>query len=261
MQPVSAVFFFLLSLLAACLPAAAAQGDSDPRMIAPRSLLITYHTAPANREKLRDHMLGAGLKNFAQWKSEGTIADYHVYFNRYADSTGWDMLAIVTLTAQNGTARWARVEAGHPGGLDEAALALTTSIDTAVSDRVRSKSQSAKTGKPPVYLFIPYEYLVSVNDYIKYADGYVLPQTDGWMQEGILAGYDFYIARYPAGRPWNAAFMFQYMDEDGLGARDVTVAKVRERLKQNAEWKAIADNKHNVRDEKPPVVADELIAR
>jgi len=261
MKSVCAALFFLLSLSMAWLPASAAQGDPDPRMVAPRSLAISYHTVPVNREKLRNHMLSTGLKNFAQWKGEGTIADYHVYFNRYADSTGWDMLAIVTLTAENGTARWAKVEAGHPGGLDEAALALTTTIDTTVGDLLRSKSKPAKSGKAPVYLMIPYEYLVSVNDYIKYVDAYVLPQADGWMQENVLSAYNFYVSRYPAGRPWNATFMFEYTDEDGLGARDVTVAKVRERLKQNAEWKAIADNKKNIRDEKPPVVADELIAR
>jgi len=235
--------------------------DYDPRTSSPRSLLLAYHTAPANREKLRGYMLGAGLKNFAQWKRDGAIADYHVYFNRYIDSASWDMFAVVTLAADNGTSRWARVEASHPAGLDDAALTLTIAIDTTVADLVRSKSAPAKNGNAPVFLMIPYEYLIPVNDYIKYVDAYVLPQTDGWMQENVLSSYGFYVSRYPAGRPWNAAFLFEYAGEDGLGARDVTVAKVRERLKQNPEWKAIADNKHNVRDEKPPVVADELIAR
>ena len=36
------------------------------------------------------------------------------------------MFATVTLAAQNGTARWAKIEANHPAGLGEAAIALTT---------------------------------------------------------------------------------------------------------------------------------------
>lgn len=239
---------------------AARAADADPRLGGPRTLLIAYHTAPANREKLRSYMLATGLKDFTAWKREGAIADYHVYFNRYIDSDNWDMFAIVTLAAENGTARWAKVETSHPAGLGQNALELTTAIHTTVSDLMRSKSKPAKDGKPPVYLMVPYDYLVPVNDYIKYVDAYVLAQTDGWMQEGVLSGYGFYLSRYPAGRPWSAMFAFEYVDEDGLGARDATVAKVRERLQNNADWKAIADNKHSVRKEMQPVVADELIA-
>lgn len=263
MKPVFAkvYFFALAALILLGAHALARAADPDPRMSGPRSLLIAYHTAPANREKLRSYMLGTGLKDFAQWKRDGAITDYHVYFNRYVDSDNWDMFASVTLAAQNGTARWAQIEANHPAGLGETAIALTTSVHTTVADLMRSKAKPAKNGKPPVYLMIPYDYLVSVNDYIKYVDAYVLPQTDGWVDENVLSGYGFYLSRYPAGRPWSAMFVFEYADEDGLGARDVTVAKVRERLKQNPDWKAIADNKHNVRAEKQPVVADELIAR
>jgi hypothetical protein len=253
-------FLFAIALLVCGAQVTARAADADPRSSGPRTLLIAYHTTPADREKLRSYMLSTGLKDFAQWKRDGAIADYHVYFNRYVDSDNWDMFANVTLAAENGTARWAQIEAKHPAGLGEAAVALTTAVHTTVADLMRSKSAPAKGGKPPVYLMIPYDYLVSVGDYIKYVDAYVLPQADGWVDEKVLSGYGFYLSRYPAGRPWSAMFVFEYASEDGLGARDVTVAKVRERLKQNPEWKAIADNKHNVRNEKQPVVADELIA-
>lgn len=255
------VYFLAISTLLlffAHPPARAA--DLDPRLSGPRTLLIAYHTAPANREKLRNYMRATGLKDFAQWKREGAIADYHVYFNRYIDSENWDLFAIVTLAAENGTARWAQIEAKHPAGLNAAALTLTAAIHTTVSDLMRSKSNPNKTGKPPVFLMVPYDYLVGVGDYIKYVESYVLPQTDGWLQEGVLSSYGFYLSRYPAGRPWSAFFVYEYVNEDGLGARDVTMTKVRERLKNDPEWKAIADNKHSVRKELQPVVADELIA-
>lgn len=256
---VKVYFFFAAALL--LFSASARAADSDPRTSSPRNLLIAYHTVPANREKLRSYMQNTGMKDFAQWKRDGAIADYHVYFNRYVDSDNWDMFAAITLAAENGTARWAQIEKSHPAGLSENALALTTAVHTTVADRMRAKSSPAKGGKPPVYLMIPYDYLVSVSDYVKYVDAYVLPQADGWVEEKTLSGYGFYLSRYPAGRPWAAMFVFEYAGEDGLGARDVTVTKVRERLRQNPEWKAIADNKQNVRKELQPVVADELVAR
>jgi len=109
-----------------------------------------------------------------------------------------------------------------------------------------------------VFLVIPYEYLVPVNEYLQYLDDYTLPQLDGWMQEGVLARYDIYLARYPVGRPWQSLLVLEYKDDRALAARDATVARVREKLKDNPKWKAISDNKKNVRNERQPVVADPL---
>jgi hypothetical protein len=236
--------------------------EPDPRDASPRSLIITYHTLPANRSALRSYMQASGLKDFAQWKQQGALSDYHVYFNRYVDSDNWDMLAIVTLASGNGTERWKKIEAGHPAGLSEKILALTTAINTAPADLVRAHATDAKAvaGKPAVYLMVPYDYLVSLGEYLKYVDAYLVPQVEGWMQEGILTSYGLYLSRYPAGRPWSAFVVYEYGNEDALGARDVVMAKVRARLKDNSEWKAVSDSKHNVRAEKQPVVADELTA-
>lgn len=78
------------------------------------------------------------------------------------------------------------------------------------------------------------------------------------MDEGVLTGYSLYTSRFPAGRPWNAMVVLQYKDETALSAREAVVTKVRERLKRNAEWKAISDGKKNVRTEQQVVVADRI---
>lgn len=236
--------------------------DPDPRDESPRSLIITYHTTPANRSALRNYMQTTGLKDFAQWKQRGAVQDYHVYFNRYVDSDNWDMFVLVTLAPGNGTERWKRIEADRPAGLSQNALALTTSINTAPGDLVRSDATHAKSvaDKPPVFLMVPYDYVVSLGEYLKYVDTYVVPQVEGWMQEGVLSRYSVYLSRYPAGRPWSAFVVYEYANEDALGARDRVLAKVRVRLAGNAEWKAVSESKHNVRTEKQPVIADELSA-
>jgi hypothetical protein len=108
---------------------------------------------------------------------------------------------------------------------------------------------------------IPYEFEMSAKEYGAYLDTYVVPQLDGWMGEHVLARYGAFIARYPAGRPWQAMLIFEYADEPALGARDATTAKVRARLAENPQWKALSDSKKNVRHEKSPVVADPIGSR
>jgi hypothetical protein len=255
-------FVLAVAAGAACTAGCARAADPDPRASAPRSLLITYHALPANREALRTYMLATGLKDFARWKQQGVISDFHVYFNRYVDSGNWDMFADVTLAPDDGTLRWKAIEASHPAGLSQGALKLVKAIDTAPADLLRSNANAAaRTGKPPVYLIVPYDYLVSLADYLEYVDGYVIPQLDGWMRAGILSRYGFYVLRYAAGRPWSALLFFEYANEEALGSRDTVMAKVRADLKNDPQWKAISEGKHNVRSEKQPVVADELIAK
>ena len=77
----------------------------------------------------------------------------------------------------------------------------------------------------------------------------------------MLASYTMYLGRYSAGRPWGSLPLLEYRDHDALGKRDATVAKVREKLKNNPEWAAVSAGKQKVRVEKPPVIAEELLPR
>jgi hypothetical protein len=58
-----------------------------------------------------------------------------------------------------------------------------------------------KDSRPGVFLVIPYEYLVPVNDYLAYLDGYTVPQMEGWVEEGVLARYSVFLSRYPRDAP------------------------------------------------------------
>ena len=185
----------------------------------------------------------------------GVLQDYRLVYNRYVDSANWDAMALLSFAGDAGVERWKRIEIDSPAGLSSNALDLATAIDTVPADLMR---QNGKSERDSVFLVIPYEYLVPVNEYIQYLDDYTLPQLDGWMQEGVLAHYDVYLARYPAGRPWQALLVLEYKGDRGLAARDAVVAKVRARLKDNPKWKAISDSKKNVRNERAPVIGDPL---
>ncbi len=242
----------VLCALLAC-PAQAA----DPREGGPRSIILTYHTPPTNRLAFRQELEGPGARQLQGWKEEGVLQSYQLLFNRYVDSANWDAMAVLFFAKDSDVERWKQIEMDSPAGLTPKALTLTSAIDTIPADVMR---QNGKSARDSVFLVIPYEYLVPVNEYLQYLDDYTLPQLDGWMQEGVLAHYDVYLARYPAGRPWQSLLVLEYKGDKGLAARDAAVAKVRGKLKDNPKWKAISDSKKNVRNERPPVIADPLAA-
>ena len=245
--------------------AAMAASGADPRDGGPLALVITYHAAPANRAALRRAMEEGEARQFQRWKDEGVLRSARLLVNRHVDSVTWDAMAILTFARYADIERWSAIERASPAGLSPRALALTSAIETTPGDLMREGEKDSSVGGPGgasgPYLVIPYEYLVPVNEYLAYLDGYVVPQMDGWMEEGVLSRYGVFLARYPAGRPWQSMLILEYKDGPALGARDATTAKVRARLKDNPKWKAISDAKKNVRNEKPPLIADAIAVR
>ena len=71
-------------------------------------------------------------------------------------------------------------------------------------------------------------------------------------------GYGLYLQRYTAARPWDAMLVLEYKDDAALGLREKIVEKVRQELRSDPKWKALADSKQTIRSEKEAVIADEL---
>lgn len=248
-----------LLLVLALVTASPALAADDPRMRAPTGLTIALSAAPENRPALRAALLAGEMTKLEALRREGVIAHYRLLWSRYADNMNWDAMLILDLDTRAGIAGWAKVEDAAPGGLPPGIARLVKRIDTAPVDIMRSRRDTGMT--KPVYLVVPYDYLVSVGEYVKYVDGYVVPQMDGWMAEHALQGYDFLLSRYPAGRPWTSMLLLDYRGDAGLGTRDAVVARVRARLAAEPAWKAFADNKQAIRDERAPVIADMLAER
>jgi hypothetical protein len=86
----------------------------------------------------------------------------------------------------------------------------------------------------------------------------VIPQVEGWMREGVLAGYRIYMNRYPVGKPWDSLFVYQYRDLEAFGERDEVVAKVREGLKSDPAWQKLNEIKQTIRTESENTIAESL---
>lgn len=248
---------------ALAMPAASAQESvrvADWRAEGPRGLVLTYKVAPAARAGFRAAARATLLPRLERLRAGGDLLSYRVLANRYVDSAAWDVMVILDFRDAPALARWRAVEEEMPGGLAPEMLRLVTSAETAPGTMARARNAAAKPGDPaPVYLVIPYDYLVSTDEYLDYVDGYLLPQVDGWLNEGALSGYGLYLPRYAAGRNWSSLLLLAYSGDDGLARRDRVTQTVRARLTASSpEWKAFSDKKTNVRVEKQPIVADEI---
>lgn len=249
-------------MFAAAFTTHAAQ-PANPRDSAPLGLVITVQTAPDQRLALRQAMETSGLQGYEQMKRDGILAGYRVLFSRYVDSENWDLMTELTFKDQAAAQRWKDVERTTPAGLPPAALALAGKISTSPTDLIRS-GKSSKPAKPgeSVFVVLPYDYMVSTDAYIKYVNDYLIPQTDGWLKEGLLANYDVSIARYGSARFWASQLILEYRNDAALGDRDAVMAKVRAQLAAtNPTWKSISESKANVRVGRQYIIADELVAR
>jgi hypothetical protein len=224
----------------------------------PTGLIITYKSAPNKRTDLREYVSRTGQQRFQKLKDSNLLKDYRILFSRYVDADSWDVMVLLSFARYTDVGRWKDVERATPAGLTEEGLALTSAISTYPADLIRHDSSAAPTGKS-VFFVIPYDYIIPELDYVKYADGYVVPQMKGWIEEGVLTSYRLYLSRYPNLRPWGSMLVLEYKNDEAFGLRDKTVAKVRARLQGDPAWKALNENKRQVRVEKQAVIADEIV--
>ncbi len=247
--------FARIILLAALAFVAIAARAADPLDEGPTTLTLEYRTAAGDRLALKDYMVTTGLKQIARWREEGLLTESRVFWSRYTDHANWDMLVVLQFATPAKMAEWKRIEARFPAGLPISVARLCAQIDTNPADLHFSGGESSPDS---VFLIIPYDYLVSTADYVKYVKTYIVPQYEGWIGEKILASYRVYLGRFPVSRHWSALMFLEYKDEASLGVREKTTAKVRVRLRENPEWKAIHESKQNVRVTRQYVLADLL---
>jgi hypothetical protein len=221
------------------------------------AITVAYSAPAAQRARLQAELQGGGAARLRQWRSEGTIAGFRILFNQFADSDLWDAMLLVEFSDEGPGTRWFAAQNKYPSALDPKVYEALSAVHTTPLELVR-RGSVAPTPANPVIMAIPYQVMVSAGDYEAYADGYVIPQLEGWMREGILGAYSLWGARFPAGRQWTHLLLLDYRDEQALGHRDEVVAKVRGQLKSDPRWQAISESKHKIREERQPVIAVDL---
>ena len=253
----SALALLLLATLLVWQRPALAQ---DPDDVGPHHLLITYRSEARDRPAFRHYLTGEGRQPFDKLVKEGALTDYEILFNTVCTDT-WDAMVVLHFKRYTDTARWTDIERRSPSGLSPKGLRLAKPITTVSADLTWQDSVPGADTKGAVYYVIPYTYLTTYAEYKNYVDGYVVPQVQGWMKEGVLSGYRIYMNRFSVGMRWDSLFVYQYKDLATFGRRDATLAKVRESLKDNAEWQRLSAIKAKLRTESENTIAEQIVPR
>jgi hypothetical protein len=254
---VGCVSFVLLLVVLPMLsaPCFAAQAEGGPRQ-----LLITYRSQAVDRPAFRAYLQGEETVMLDKLKNEGVLKSYQILFNPFVTTGTWDAMMILNFSSYAATQRWKEIERKSPGGLSLAGSKLAKPIQTYSADLAweGSADDPGPEGKRVFYV-IPYSYN-ALDQYKPYVDGYVIPQVQGWIKEGVLSRYAIYLNRYGTGDPWDALFVYEYRDLESFGRREETVAKVREPLRANPTWKHLSDIKATIRSESENTIAEALEA-
>ena len=251
--------------IARAIPTAAAESPRTFAALQPRSaVVIAYRSGVADRPVLREEVLKDLVPRLEGWRSDGTIAGYQLLLNSFVDSRSWDLLAIVTFRDFAGTEKWRDIERSSPGGLTARGLHFLAPTSEYLMDVVQ-RSHSVQSGsKSSVFLVIPYVFSPTpLERYLQYAQGYIVPETEGWMRHGNISSYGLYVNRFYPDEPVQSLLVLEYKDFDALANREAVVEQTRKELSADPAWKSWSDAKdhEHIRAEKQGVIAEQLAAQ
>jgi hypothetical protein len=236
---------------------ASAQGMEESG--GPKQILITFRCAAADRPAFRAYLQGEESQMLERLKTEGVLKDFKLLFNPFVTTGTWDAMTVLDFSSYAATQRWKDIERKYPAGLTPAGLRLARPIQTYSADLAWEKMAPDPGPRAKhVFYVIPYSYN-ALGQYKSYVDGYVLPQIDEWLKQGVISGYHLYLNRYSTGDPWDSLFIYEYRDLESFGKREETVAKVRTILQNNPTWKHWSDIKATIRSESENTIAEELL--
>jgi hypothetical protein len=252
----SVTTYCLLSLL--LFFSGAAQAAAPQETGGPKQILITFRCSASDRPAFRAYLQGEESQMLEKLKTEGVLKSYKLLFNPFVTTGTWDAMTVLDFSSYAATQRWKDIERKYPAGLTPAGLKLAKPIQTYSAD-LAWEDTAPRPGpeEKRVFYVIPYSYN-ALEQYKSYVDGYVVPQLQVWIKEGVLSHYSLYLNRYSTGDPWDSLFIYEYRDLDSFGKREETVTKARDTLKDNPTWKHWSDIKATIRSETENTIAEEL---
>jgi len=226
----------------------------------PTSLVITYRAKPETRVAFRAWLTTRGAAQLAQWQHDGVFADSEILFTSFAATSVFDAIVILHFAHYTDSARWKAIERTLPGGLPAEALALAAPESACYADSLGHGRAEHRDRAQAAYLLTFYEVLADTPKYKNYSAGYTLPQLRGWMEAGVLSGYDLYLNQAPLGKPWDAMLVLEYADLAALARRDEVKTDVRARLAAtDPKWLEWSKDKSAIRREFSIVIADAIV--
>ncbi|HEY3697300.1 hypothetical protein [Phenylobacterium sp.] len=242
------------------LSSGSAMAASIPIHGGPRELIITYRAQPADRPAFRAYLQTEGVALLRKLKSEGVLTSCQILFNPFVQPSTLDAMTVLNFRRYEDTDRWQKIEKTMPGGLSPVGLKLAKPSATYSAD-LEWDGEAPQPGPLADHVFyaIPYTYN-KADQYRQFVSGYVVPQAEGWIKEGALSRYRFFMNRFPVGdpEPWDSLFLLEYRNLAAFGDRDEVLKKTRIPLSEIPSWKQFNDTKSSIRTESENTVMRHL---
>jgi hypothetical protein len=220
-------------------------------------LMITYQAAAKDRAEMWKHAQGPWRERLNAWHKEGRFAEYRLLLNSYVDDYTWDAMLILNFDGYAQVEKWNEIEREFPSGLTKAGHAILTPDYTYLANRPFSRRAPEASPHEGVYFVIPYGYRKE-GEYFNYAQVYILPQFEAWVDSKIAVGYEVFLNRHPTGKQWDSLLILQYKDTESFGQRDVVKDDVRVGLQEQPAWKLVSDIKHDFRTEWETTISEPI---
>jgi hypothetical protein len=225
-------------------------------------LVFTYTCAAANRPAFRSFMETKGVAMFEQWRKEGAMKSYLILFSHFANAQLEDMWVILDFEKFADIEKWLAIERKFPGGLSAEGLTLGTPKTCVYTDKGWSGGTTNSEPSKSVYMIIPYQTLVSADEYTKFVNSYVEPQLKHWVKSGIMHTYAIHLDQNPTNAPWDSLLVFEYDGLRGIALRDVVKQNVRDNdLKDDPGYKHYSAIKRDIRKELQPATFDPILPK
>ena len=216
-------------------------------------LVLTYNCPPQNRVAFRAHMATQGVARFEAWKKSGAMQGYLILFATSVNEQLADMWVILDFAKFADIGKWQAVERDFPGGLAPAGLALGSPKTCVYTDLPWSGGKPNADRAQSQFMMIPYQTLVSADEYADFMNRYVEPQLKGWVKAGIMHTYGVHLEQNPTNAPWDSLLVFEYDGLRGIALRDVVKQAVRDQeLKDDPGYKHFSPIKRTIRKELQP---------
>ena len=247
-----------LATLGLIVTGAATAAGAEPGRI---SLLVTYKCRPENRPAFRDHLQGPGLGQLGAWKAAGLFTEHLLLFNVDVEQEAWDALLLLHFESWDQYARWKENERTAPAGLAPAALRLTSSVSSSLSDLAwHGARPPADATKKSLFFVRPY-FFQDKTLYRQFFEAYNDPQLKAWLRTGAVTSYRVLMNQNPTGGTWGVMFVYEYPGWESAHARDDVKEAVGPELRSLPAWELLGETKGAIRTSGRVTLAERLEER
>ncbi|MGJ0509709.1 MAG: hypothetical protein ACR652_21810 [Methylocystis sp.] len=222
-------------------------------------LVLTYKAPIEKRVAFRKYMESSGVTQFEEWRSRGVFSGYKFLFATQVNEHLPDMWVIIDFAKFSDIAKWQGIERDYPGGLGPEGVVLAAPRTEIYANLGWQGGTPKADQSKSLYMIIPYISFVAGEKYEDFANKYVVPQLNGWVESGLMPSYAVYLNQNPTNAPWHSLLVLEYDGIRGVALRDSLKGTIRAKLANDPGYAQYSEIKTTIRKELEPATFEVIL--